>query len=216
MPVSTDLTKLCQSDCTSKDGLCEQPAMANGRCKKHGGLTPAGADSPHFKHGGRTRHMPKRIAELAAEADNDTELLNIRADIVLLETRIRELFATLGDKHSGELWDATKKAYDLLQKAKRSGKQSQIDEAEFQLNATITAGYNDSQAWRELRALAQEKAVLSKEERLRLKETQQTMTYQQANTLLAAVAAAVHRWVSDKEERAGLSAAIYALMTAER
>ena len=34
---------------------CPQPAMANGRCRMHGGKTPSGKASVHYKHGYYTK-----------------------------------------------------------------------------------------------------------------------------------------------------------------
>ena len=34
--------RICGAKCRGKDKTCRQPAMPNGRCKLHGGLTPGG------------------------------------------------------------------------------------------------------------------------------------------------------------------------------
>jgi hypothetical protein len=42
---------------------CKRPAgwgtdhPGEGRCRSHGGRTPRGVESPHFKHGGRSKHF---------------------------------------------------------------------------------------------------------------------------------------------------------------
>jgi hypothetical protein len=53
--------RLCGAKCRGKNKRCRQPAMLNGRCKLHGGLTPLGIASPHFKHGRRSKYhwVPK-------------------------------------------------------------------------------------------------------------------------------------------------------------
>src|SRR5262245_44093579 len=45
-----DLPK-CEARKRGTDQLCQAPAMRNGRCRLHGGQTPSGIASPHFKHG---------------------------------------------------------------------------------------------------------------------------------------------------------------------
>lgn len=60
---------------------CQRPAgwgtdhVGEGRCKLHGGLTPRGADSPHYKHGAYSRYAsalrPTVQAHIAALADHD-------------------------------------------------------------------------------------------------------------------------------------------------
>lgn len=45
---------------------CLSPAMANGRCRMHGGLSLVGTASPRFRHGWYTRAAIARRRELAA------------------------------------------------------------------------------------------------------------------------------------------------------
>jgi len=40
---------------TRSGGMCRQPAMANGRCRLHGGKSKAGKDHGQYKHGFYTR-----------------------------------------------------------------------------------------------------------------------------------------------------------------
>jgi len=181
-------------------------------CYFHGAMSPKGSASPNFKDGSTSKYMPKRLLEHWQEAVNDPTLLHLTEDAAALKMRQQELFANLDERNSSELWDATQKAYALYEKALRSGKQSQIDEAQHVLRQSITDGFNQSQTWREIREIIQERTTVSKEERARLKEMGQTMTYQQAQTLLAAIAHAVINRITNKEERAGLSSDIYALM----
>lgn len=47
--------KLCGAK-TRSGKLCRSWAMANGRCKLHGGKTPGGVNSKNFKHGKYSRY----------------------------------------------------------------------------------------------------------------------------------------------------------------
>ena len=75
--------RLCGAKCRGKDKTGRQPALQNGRCRLHGGLTPGGMASPHYKHGMRSKYLrdfplppppPPEERELAS-ADLDTTLL---------------------------------------------------------------------------------------------------------------------------------------------
>lgn len=64
--------------------------MPNGRCRYHGGLTPVGPASPHFKHG---RHSVllreiKGMGEHYERALADPNLLALDAEIALTDARI--------------------------------------------------------------------------------------------------------------------------------
>jgi hypothetical protein len=49
--------QLCGAKCRGKNKRCRQPAIRPvGRCRLHGGLTPIGIASPHFKHGRRSKY----------------------------------------------------------------------------------------------------------------------------------------------------------------
>jgi len=53
---------------TRRETRCRCPAMPNGRCKLHGGRSPTGPASVHYRHGGRTRasdQVSKDLTQLA-------------------------------------------------------------------------------------------------------------------------------------------------------
>jgi hypothetical protein len=54
----------CNAKAKSTGKPCQRDAV-NGstKCYVHGGATPRGEDSPHFKHGRYSKHLPKRISE---------------------------------------------------------------------------------------------------------------------------------------------------------
>jgi hypothetical protein len=51
--------KLCGAKKRRKDETCRAPAMPNGRCRIHGGLSLGGIAHPNYKHGGRSKYFPK-------------------------------------------------------------------------------------------------------------------------------------------------------------
>jgi hypothetical protein len=50
--------KLCGAKKQRKDETCRAPAMPNGRCRIHGGLSLGGIAHPNFKHGRRSKYFP--------------------------------------------------------------------------------------------------------------------------------------------------------------
>ena len=73
------------------------PAMKNGRCRMHGGLTPRGTDLPQFSHGRFSRSLPDRLVERYETALADTERHDLRDEIALAETKIADLLAQIGE-----------------------------------------------------------------------------------------------------------------------
>jgi hypothetical protein len=72
--------------------------MPNGRCRLHGGATPGGAASPHFRHGKRSRYLKLLSGDLRAgfrAALNDEQLLSLREEVALLTARTMQLLERL-------------------------------------------------------------------------------------------------------------------------
>ena len=65
---------------------CELPAgwgtdhAGVGRCKLHGGATPRGADSPHYKHGLHSRYLPAEVQQ--GEPITEDDLLSAAEEVI--------------------------------------------------------------------------------------------------------------------------------------
>lgn len=89
-----------QSEATSKRSgeRCRKHAM-RGRnvCLSHGGKTPRGAASPHFKTGRYSRSLPGHLVATYERALNDPRLLSLRDELALTDAMLAELLAQLDD-----------------------------------------------------------------------------------------------------------------------
>lgn len=85
--------KLCGAK-TRAGGRCKQAGYgAGGRCKFHGGATPVGPASPHFKTG-RYSVLLKDIKGLGEHYERalvDPELLSLREEVALVDARLGSL-----------------------------------------------------------------------------------------------------------------------------
>lgn len=102
----------CTAKAKSTGERCTQPAMEGMNvCYWHGGMTPKGIASPHYKHGNRSKYMPERLAARYEEAIADPDLGSLKRNIALNEAIVREKLELLnvgGD--SGEAWEIIAKA----------------------------------------------------------------------------------------------------------
>lgn len=91
---------------TRSGAPCRGAAMANGRCRLHGGATPAGIASANFRHGRYSKDLPARLAARFTEAQADPELLSLRAEIALIDARTNELLAGIGSDsvRAAQVW----------------------------------------------------------------------------------------------------------------
>jgi hypothetical protein len=82
---------------TRKGTPCQNPAMANSRCRMHGGHAVRGAEHGGFKHGRYSGSIPDRLAERFEEALADEDRHDLRDEIALSEAKIYDLFSSMRD-----------------------------------------------------------------------------------------------------------------------
>lgn len=185
---------------TRSGGTCKNHTLPGSRrCRMHGGKTPRGASLPQTTHGRYSQYLPDRLKDryLAAEADN--ELLNLRSDMALVESRIADLLQRVDTGESGAIWKALRKTYSALTKAQRSGDTEATAASMDDLADLITRGWNDYAAWEEVQELVDQRRKLVETERKRLVDMQQMITSEQAVMLVTSVVEAVKRHVDDTE-----------------
>jgi hypothetical protein len=85
----------CQAH--ARDGAqCKRAAVPGKRvCASHGGKTPGGPASPHWKHGRWSKFLPTGLGTRAAAFLADPALLDLSADIAALDTHISTLMESL-------------------------------------------------------------------------------------------------------------------------
>src|SRR5262249_6908633 len=90
--------RVCGAKTRSGTPCRRRPLAGRNRCRLHGGSTPAGIASPHFRHGKRSRyfrHLPKEIGEHYQAALHDEQLVSLREQLALLEARMLEVAGKL-------------------------------------------------------------------------------------------------------------------------
>lgn len=208
---------MCGAKARQSGQPCRVPAMKNGRCHKHGGSTPTGIAASRFVTGRYSKYLPSRLAGRYEEAAGDTELLALRDDISLLDTRIGQVVAALETGESRETWAVLASSWTTLE----AQFQTLLDTGETpeDMESTIGGiaklmrdGLSEGYVWAEIRGLLKERVSLVSAEQKRLVEMQQFVTAEQAMTLVSAVMASVRRHVSDRTALAGISADLAGLV----
>jgi hypothetical protein len=78
---------------------CRRPPLAGRtRCRLHGGASPAGISSPHFKNGRRSRYLrdlPGMVQGGYQATLDDGDLTSLRDELALLIARVRQLLPRL-------------------------------------------------------------------------------------------------------------------------
>ncbi|MBK8035311.1 MAG: hypothetical protein IPK17_38565 [Chloroflexi bacterium] len=163
----------------------------------HGGKTPTGIASPHFKTGRHSKHLPARMLERYEEALSDGELLALNAEIALLDARIADLLARVDTGESGAAWTAAGKAYHDLKNAMGKIDIPAAQDAMQQLETALGDGSTDYTAWNEIQMLVQQRRTLVETERKRVLEMEQMITVEQGMILIGTLLGIIKARVRD-------------------
>jgi hypothetical protein len=180
----------------------------------HGGTTPRGIASPHFKTGRYSRYLPPRLAERFSESLADPDLLNLNREIALVDSRMEDLLKRVDSGESGRIWDALRTLNRDLRDAQRRRDSVMVAETMEEISKTISAGNADYAAWGEIASLVNQRRGLVESERRRLLDMQNMVTAEQAMLLIAAVVDSIRRNVNDRHVLAAISDDISRLTSA--
>lgn len=199
---------------TKAGAPCRGAAMAGKSvCRMHGGLTPAGAASPHFKHGRYSKYLPAEILARYQEGARDPDLLSMRGEILLTDARLSQIAERLGTGESTELWLALLRVVKALRAAEKAAnspaaeasealrggylrdREQAIDSIEWLVGEAVLS----EKAWAEFDAQKLMRAKLVETESRRLVQMGQMITAAECLTMLGAITGIITRYVSDTQ-----------------
>jgi hypothetical protein len=177
-------------------------------CYHHGGASPSGLASPHFRTGRWSKALPARLRERYQEAVDDPDLLVLSHEIGAVDARLAELFAKLDSSESGDAWREANDLYLAARAAIRSGDANGLQAALDALGAVIRRGQGDYAAWDAIAEALDLRRRLVESERKRLVQLSQMITTEQAMVLMTAVVSLVKEHVEDRQALAAISEGI--------
>jgi hypothetical protein len=130
----------CSGTAKSTGQPCQNPAMPNGKCYVHGGPTPKGLASANTKHGRYSADLLTNLKGSYREELEDQWLTELRDEIALTRTYLREILRMGG---SGKGWQEVDYAVAALDKVIRNGNASGIEPAMEKLQGIIGQGRDD-------------------------------------------------------------------------
>jgi len=204
----------CQATNKKTGEQCRRRAVQNKRvCTVHGGLTPGGIASPHFKTGEYSKYaLPLRMRERYEASLNDPALLEQRREISLVDARLQDLLARVDTGESGALWKGLQDARVELLACRKAGDVLGQTLALNRILDFISQAHADYRAWAEVGAALEQRRKLVESERKRLVEAQQVITTEQAMLFANAILTSIHTHVQDRAVLTAIQADVTRLL----
>lgn len=185
-----------------------RPVAGSKRCRLHGGRTPRGEALPQFKHGRYSKSLPSRLTARYQEAMNDPELLNLRAEVALVDTLLADRLAALDTGGGSAVFKELVTTWKQLLRLQAAGRTKEAGVVLTEIGQLIDAGHQHAGVLEDIARLIDQRRKLVDSEQRRLVAMQQMLTTEQAMTFVSVVMGAVKAHVSDRDALAAISAEI--------
>ena len=190
---------------TKSGESCRSRAMANGRCRMHGGKTPRGLALPQTTHGRYSKDLPTRLLADYERALQDSDLLELRSEIALLDSRLSDLLQRVDTGEAGALWKQLNHLYDDFIEASRREDRSTANRALVSMQDIIQRGRDDYAAWDEVKAVIEDRRRLVETERKRMLDMQLMVRSDRFMLFVTALASSVKKHIKDRDTLAAIS-----------
>ena len=179
---------------------CRNHAMRGQEvCRMHGGKTPRGPASVHYKDGRHSRFLPARMFAAYQAAGLDPELMSLRQDLALLEARLIDVLPRVDTGEAGVVWREAQAAMTTFHRAKARQDVDGMTRALAHVQRVITQGAADYAAWREVGKLIDQRRKLVEAEQRRLAQASEMISRDQAMALLGQVVEIMRRHIPDRD-----------------
>lgn len=151
----------CQGWARQAGRQCKRyPNVDKRVCRNHGGESLSGIASPLWVNGQRSKYLPNRLRDTYIASMQDKELLAMRNEISIIDTRIDDLFKRVDIGESGHLWLRSREVLLQLRKALATQDTKKLQEAIVELDDLIRRGSTDYGAWSEIGSSIDRKSVV--------------------------------------------------------
>lgn len=207
--------KQCSAKSKRTHERCKARAVIGSNvCYHHGGRTPKGVASPHFKHGRHIPYLVQGLADRYAEMHSDSELLNLQSEIALIDVLMTENLSALQTGESADFWDAALQQVIDARKAYKSENYAGLEKALDELEALCDHRRLHFAAEKEIREKMELRRKLTESRRKHLIEAEQVVTTEQAMLLVSGLLDSVQRNVTDRKTLTAIQAEFIRLTTA--
>lgn len=168
----------------------------------HGGKSPIGIASATFKHGRVCKYLPDRLAANFEAASKDPNLLELRNELALVDSRMLELIQMLDKQGNTQHFQDLQTVFEQMKSLRASGENGKVlDNAMNRMENCIKAGINNHAVWDDIGVQVDRRQRLTESERKRLSDTHQMISSERLMALLAGVLRIIMEHVQDMKVR---------------
>lgn len=158
-----------------------------------------GTASGRFKEGRYSRYLPQRLQRSYDHAVDDANLLSLRHDVALVDSRLSDLLSRVDTGESGQLWADLKKAHTEFKIAKRGDDVGRMQATLARLEFLMDGAVQDHTAWGEIAELIEQRRKLVESEQKRMASLHQMITKEEALIMARQMIDIMTRHVTDKQ-----------------
>lgn len=125
------MTKVKKKICGAKTRAgtpCKVAPMANGRCYRHGGATPKGADNANFTHGSYSKYVHQEIADKVM-AFQEADPFDLTNELALSRALLADYMSRVEMPMGADTHDTASMLVDRIRKTVQSINQIKNDSA---------------------------------------------------------------------------------------
>lgn len=156
----------CGAINAKKTPCMKPPAKGHCRCNTHGAKNKAGKDNVSYKHGAYVGRytMPRSLNDRHEEMQNDPQLLDLRNNIGIIDSRLQQLLDKIENADFGEA--VLPQLNRLYYRAERHLRNRDMDEFAavwIEIGDMIRRGQQDYLTWQELIKVNGERGKMTKQ-----------------------------------------------------
>lgn len=184
------------------------PAVGAKACKFHGGATPAGIASVHFKTGRYSRMLPERMYANYQELKADPDLTSLASEIALVRAHIFDLIRQIDTGEAGQVWATLTDTWSRLESARETSDAAAMALALNDLGRIINQGSAQVALWRDIGYEIDRVNRLVTQESKQRQLAEAMITIERALVWAGAVGAIVREYIHDPDILSAISSRI--------
>lgn len=202
--------KLCGAK-TKRGTKCRVPAMANGRCRIHGGASLVGPAHPSYRTGRYSKALPEDLRERYDAGRTAADAIELTEEIGLIDALIYQALDRTREGGTVEAWSRLAELQDERDVATRKRDAAALVRIGDDMREIIRDGAKAAEGFDRAVTLIEQRRRLVDTERRRIVDMRNILTNDQALVLMDRVIQIVTENVNDRAALAAIASGIRAI-----